>query len=126
MFEIEVLVGVLIGHFNEGLARESRMVNIFLKFQKSVKGSSKELWVAKSVRNILIFLFWFNRNIVFVSFPMVIVSGNWSIQALLLPLSDMLERNWLIPDGICDKSIFVGERPIVFIVNISAGEAQIR
>jgi hypothetical protein len=56
---------------------------------------------------------------------MVVVSGDWSVQTLLLPLDDVLEGNRFIPDGVGDKAILVGEGPNVFVVNISSRETQI-
>lgn len=56
---------------------------------------------------------------------MVVIFGHWSLQSLILPLLDVLERNLLVPDSTGDEAVFVSEGPHVLIVNISAREAQI-
>jgi hypothetical protein len=53
---------------------------------------------------------------------MVIVSGDRPVQTLLLPLDDVFEGSRLIPDGVCDKAVLVGEGPNVLVVNISSRE----
>jgi hypothetical protein len=49
LLEVEVLVGVLAGHFDKRLVGEGRVIDVLLEFQQSVEGGSKELRVSKSI-----------------------------------------------------------------------------
>lgn len=122
MLEVKSLAGVLARHLDKRLVTEGRMIDIFLKFQQSIHGSSKEFRMSQSVRDILVFFLRFDRNIILVSLCMVVISGDWSIQTLLLPLDDVFKRNRLIPDCVGHEAILVGEGPNVFVVNISSRE----
>jgi len=99
------------------------VIDIFLKFKQSIHGSSKEFRMSQSICNILVFFLRFDRNIVLVSLCMVVVSCDRSVQTLLLPLNYVFERNWLIPDSVCNKAVLVSEGPNMFVVNISSREA---
>lgn len=73
-----------------------------------------------------VLLFWCNRNIIFVSFGMIIIFGDWPVESFLFPLDDMLEGRAHLERAIGDEAIFVSESPHGLLVNISAGESQIR
>ena len=113
------------GHVHKRLISEGGMVDILFEFEESVDRSSKKFRMAQSVSYIGIFLFRFDWYIVFVALSMVIVVSHRSVQSFTFPFDDMWEGNLFIPRGISDEAILVGEGPYLFVVNISAGKAQI-
>ena len=54
---------------------------------------------------------------------MIVVSSDRSVQTLLLPLNDVFEGSWFVPDSVCNKAVFVSEGPDMFVVYISSWEA---
>lgn len=57
---------------------------------------------------------------------MVVISSDRAVQSLLLPLDDVFEGSWFVPDSVGYEAILVGESPHMLAVNISSCEAQIR
>lgn len=125
MLEIEGLVGILSGHFNEGLVGEGRMVDIFFQLEESVHGGAEELGMTQPVSNVLVFLFGLDGDVVFVAFAVVVVASDRSVESFLFPFDYVLEGNFLIPGGIGDEPVFVGEGPDLLSMNVPAGETQV-
>ena len=63
--------------------------------------------MSESVSNIGIFLFWFDWNIVFISFAVIIVVGYRSIESFFLPFDDVFEGRTLVPNSVGDEAVFV-------------------
>jgi hypothetical protein len=80
--------------------------------------------MTKSISDILIFLFGFYFNIIFISFIIEMFS-DWSVKSFSFPLSDMLEVVLLMEWSISDKSIFVSESELFFSVKIYSIESKI-
>lgn len=125
LLEVEVLAGILSGHFDERLVEESGVEDVLLKFEKSVDWSSEEFRVAESVADVGIFIFGFDCHIVLISFSVVVVMRNGTVESLFLPLDDVLERSWSIPGCIRDEAVLVGKSPDLFVVIIASGESEI-
>ena len=121
LFEVEGLVGVLSGHFNEGLVGEGGMVDIFLEFEESVHGGAEKLGVSQPVSDVLVFLFWLDGDVVLVAFAVVVVAGDGPVESFLLPLDDVLEGDFLVPGGVGDEPVFVGEGPDLLFMDVPAG-----
>ena len=126
LFEVQVLAGVLTGHLDKRLVSEGGMIDILLEFQQPVEGSPKELRMAEPVRDVLVLFFRFDWDVIFVALAVVVVAGDGPMQAVSLPLLDVLEGHWLVPDRVPHEPVLVGEGPGVLIVNIPARESEIR
>jgi hypothetical protein len=126
LFEVEGIGGVLGGHLDERLVDKGRVENVLFEFEKTVHGSTEELGVAETVSDVIVLLFGSDRNVVFVSFSVIVVSSDRAVLTLLLPLDDVLERNLFMPGSVSDESVLVGEGPHGFVVDVSALEAEVR
>lgn len=80
--------------------------------------------MTESISDILIFLFGFYFNIIFISFIIEMFS-DWSVKSFSFPLSDMLEVVLLMEWSISDKSIFVSKSELFFSVIIYSIEPKI-
>jgi hypothetical protein len=125
LFEVEGAAGVLGGHGDKGLVGEGRMVDVFFKFEQPVERGSEEFRVSESVADVGVLLFRFYCNIVLVSFGVVVVVSDRTVEPLFFPFNDVFEGNGCVPGGVGDESVFVGEGPHLFSVYIAAGEAQV-
>ena len=125
LLEIEGLIGILSRHFNEGLIGEGGMVYVFLQLEESVHGGTEKLGMAQPVSYVLVFLFGLDGDVVFVAFAVVVVAGDGSVESFFFPFDYVLEGDFLVPGGVGDEPVFVGEGPDLLFMNVPAGEAQI-
>ena len=125
LLEVELAAGTLRWHFNEGLISEYGMVKIFFESEKSLEGSSEKFRMAQSISNPLVFLFWFDGNIVFVAFSVIVVTSDGSVESFLFPLNDVLECVVGVEGSVGDESILVIESPDSLVHDISALETDV-
>lgn len=116
---------MLCGHFNERLIDVVGVVYIFFQLQESFKRSTEEFGVSESIADILVFFLWFGCDIILVSFSMVMVFSDRSIESFSFPFDDVLELLFRVPDGLGGESILVCEGPSDLLVNISSGESKV-
>ncbi len=79
--------------------------------------------MTQSVSNVLVLLFWFDFNVVLVTF-WVEMFGDWSVESLLLPLLDVLEVVFFMEGSVGDESVLIGENDLL-VVNIASFKSQI-
>lgn len=125
LLEVELVAGVLRGHFDKRLVGKGRMVEILLELKKSLKRVAEELGVTQSVRDILVLLLGLDGDVVLIALTVVVVASDRPVQPLLLPLDDVLELLLDVPGSIGDESILVLECPGLFVHDISAREAEV-
>ena len=68
--------------------------------------------MTQSISDVLVFLLWFQLNVILVAF-WVEVLGNWSVQSLLLPLLNVLEVVLLVIRSVRYESVFVWENKLL-------------
>ena len=61
--------------------------------------------MSESVPDVFVLLLWLDRDVVFVSLSVIVVTGHWSVQSLVLPFQDVLEGSLLVPRSVCDESV---------------------
>lgn len=126
LLKIKLFAGILWRHFDERLIKIGGMINIFLKLKKTIHRRSKKLWMTQSITNILIFFLGLYWNIIFISFWMVIVLRHRSMQSLLLPFFNMLERCFCWKISIRDKTILIVKSYHILVINITTRKTKIR
>lgn len=85
LLEVQGLVRFWAWGFNEWLVYVVRMENIVLKSEEPLNWSTYKFRMSKSVGNVFELLFWFYFYVIFITF-VIEISGDWSVQSLLLPL----------------------------------------
>lgn len=76
------------------------MVDILFKLEESINWGSEKFRMTKSIRYIFVFLFRSNSNIVFVTFSVVVITSDWSIESFFLPFEYVLEGNFDVPRSV--------------------------
>ena len=79
--------------------------------------------MAQSVGDVLVLFFGFQFNVILVTFG-VEVFGDWTVESFVLPLLNVLEIVFLVPWGVGDESVLVGENELL-VVDVLSFEAQI-
>lgn len=82
--------------------------------------------MTETISNVFILFFGCERDVVLVSFAMIEMTSDRSMQSFFLPFEDVLEGRSDIPGGVCDESVFILESPNLLVVDISARETQVR
>jgi hypothetical protein len=76
------------------------MVDILFKFKKPINWGSEKFGMTESISNIFILFLRSNSNVVLVTFSVVVITSDWSIESFLLPFKNMLERDFDMPRGV--------------------------
>lgn len=109
VFEVDAFMGFCAWHLDKGLIEIGWMEDIVFKFQETVHRSTQEFRVSQSISNILIFIFGFDFNIVFVSFGGECFGGR-PISPFVFPFLNMLEVDSRVVEGsVSDVGIFICE-----------------
>lgn len=82
--------------------------------------------MTQSIRYVCILLFRLDGHIILVSFAVVIVMSDGSVESFLFPLDDVLKLSFGVPGSIGNESIFVLICPCSLVHDISAREAEVR
>lgn len=123
LLEVELLAGSGAGLLDEWLIQVSWVEDVVLEFEESVNRAAQKLGMAQSVGNVLILFFGFQFNVVLVTFG-VEMFGDWTVESFVLPLLNVLEIVFLVPWGVGNESVLVGENELL-VVDVLSFEAQI-
>lgn len=125
LFKVEGFRRKLSWHLHKRLISESRVENILLKLKQTIKWSSEEFRMTKTISNVVVLLFWSNGNVVFVAFGVIVIPSYGAVVAFFFPFEDMFEGNLFVPGSISDESVFVGKSPFDFFVDVPPLESKI-
>lgn len=117
-------MGLGTGLLHKRLIQIIGMINIVFQLEQPLDWGSQKLRMTKPVSNILIFVFRFNVDIVFVPFSTEML-GDWPVPSLVLPLCDMFKIILLIERGIGNKPILIGKSECHIFFRVGACETDI-
>lgn len=72
----------------------------------------------------MVFLFGFEFDIIFVAFPVEVLS-NWPVESFLFPLLNVLEVVFQVEGGVSNESVFVLENDLFIVIDVGSFKAEI-
>lgn len=114
LFEVELLAGLGAGLLDERLIQVSWVEDVVFELEESVNGAAEEFGMTQSVGDVLVLFFGFQLNVILVTFG-VEVFGDRSVKSFVLPLFNVLEIVFLVPWGVGDESVLIGENKLLIV-----------